>query len=355
MPRADLHYALALDSEIYDASRVDPSLMDPVVRVEEALPGVARPIKVVRDYQGPQGIYIEYFVLRDRKGRERARSAPRRVELRGEMFEDRFVSTLRDVVIEDPDEHTLTFFLDGRELGSIPVFIESGLGGDARLAAEETFKKALKKGTILWLAVPQPDGAHHEQPVWFVYSDGKVYVVSGPTEQDVPHLADAAEVEITARSKDVRSRVSRLPAEVRVIPPEDPEYGTIIEMALPKRLNLTDPNEAPKRWRANCVLVELTPRFRDEEAAPAAGVPQRGSAAGAPTGAAAAGGAAPPATAAAAAVGEDIHVEAEVDQEVFDRLIAEGKPERVARAKAKAAFVRKEKQRIRAERESASA
>ncbi len=47
---------------------------------------------------------------------------------------------------------------------------------------------------------------------------------------------------------------------------------------------------------------------------------------------------------------EDIHVDVEIDQEVFDQMIAEGKSERVARAKAKAAYVRKEKARIRAER-----
>jgi len=47
---------------------------------------------------------------------------------------------------------------------------------------------------------------------------------------------------------------------------------------------------------------------------------------------------------------EEIHVEAQVDQETFDRLIAEGKSERVARAQAKAAYVRREKARIRAER-----
>ncbi|HVM13767.1 MAG TPA: NADH-quinone oxidoreductase subunit I [Egibacteraceae bacterium] len=56
------------------------------------------------------------------------------------------------------------------------------------------------------------------------------------------------------------------------------------------------------------------------------------------------------AAAGGAAQEEDIHVEAQVDQEVFDQLIAEGKSERVARAKAKAAYVRKEKARIRAER-----
>ena len=80
-------------------------------------------------------------------------------------------------------------------------------------------------------------------------------------------------------------------------------------------------------------------------------------AAAAPAPAAAAGAAPAPAAAAKAAPAkkaeEDIHVEAEIDQEVFDQLIAEGKSERVARAKAKAAFVRKEKARIRAERAAA--
>lgn len=351
MPRADLNYAVALDREIYEASRVDPSVLDPIVRVEGALPGVARPITVLRDYQGPQGAYIEQFVLRDRRGRERARSPRRRIELEGQMAEDRFVSTLRDVVVEDPDEHELTFYLDDREVGSVPVFIESGSGGDARLAAEETFKKAVKKGAILWVTVPQPDGSRHEQPVWFVFSDGKVYVVSGPTEQDVPHLADAEEVEITARSKDIRSRVSRVPAAVRVLAPDDAQYDAIVEAALPKRLNLTDPDEAAERWKSNCALVELTPRFRDEEAAaPVAADAARPQAA---AGDAAATQAAAPSTGGGGE--EDIHVEAEIDQEVFDRLVAEGTPERVARAKAKAAFVRKEKQRIRAEREAASA
>ena len=352
MPRADLHYALALDREIYEASRVDPSLLDPVVRVEGALPGVARPITVVRHYQGPQGAYIEHFVLRDRHGRVRARTPPRRIELEGQMAEDRFVSTLRDVVIDSPDEHELTFYLGDREAGSIPVFIESGLGGDARVAAEETFTKALKKGSILWLGVPQPDGSRHEQPVWFVLTDAKVYVVSGPTEQDVPHLADAAEVDITARSKDVRSRVSRVPASVRVIPPDDPQYRTVVEAALPKRLNLADPDEAYERWKTNCVLVELTPRFRDEDE----GEPTTS----ASRAAAVVAGAGPEAPApdggqqAATTDGEDIHVEAQVDQDTFDQLIAEGKSERIARAKAKAAYVRKEKQRIRAEREAGS-
>jgi NADH-quinone oxidoreductase subunit I len=73
---------------------------------------------------------------------------------------------------------------------------------------------------------------------------------------------------------------------------------------------------------------------------------------------AAAAGAAPAAAAAAPAKArrpeDDIHVEAQIDQAVFDRLVAEGKSERVARAQAKAAYVRAEKKRILAERGGAA-
>ncbi|MFO7960917.1 MAG: NADH-quinone oxidoreductase subunit I [Nitriliruptoraceae bacterium] len=59
---------------------------------------------------------------------------------------------------------------------------------------------------------------------------------------------------------------------------------------------------------------------------------------------------------AAAPKAAEITVEAgEIDQETFDRLIAEGKPERMARAKAKAAYVKKEKARLRAEAEAGDA
>ena len=51
---------------------------------------------------------------------------------------------------------------------------------------------------------------------------------------------------------------------------------------------------------------------------------------------------------------DDIHVEAQVDQQLYDKLIGEGVSDRVARAKAKAHYVRTEKARIRAEREAQS-
>jgi NADH-quinone oxidoreductase subunit I len=61
----------------------------------------------------------------------------------------------------------------------------------------------------------------------------------------------------------------------------------------------------------------------------------------------------PAAPAAEAPKPAEVHVEAgQIDQETYDALIAEGKPERMARAKAKAAYVKKEKARLRAEAEA---
>jgi hypothetical protein len=269
MPRADLHYAVVMDREIFEASRVDASVLDPIVRIEGGLPGVARPVFVVRDYQGPQGTYTEYFSLRDPQGREIASSRVRAIELSGEAFENRVVDSLRGVWFETGDEHSVTFFIDEEEVGTVPVFVESGLGGDPWVAARETFSKALAKGAVLWLTVPQPPGRGrrrntpetHTQPVWFVFEDGKVYVFSGPTEQEVPALAEAREVELTARSKDVRSRVSRVPATVRLIDPGDPLFEKIARAGLGRRLNLPDGDGALDRWKANCILAELTPLF----------------------------------------------------------------------------------------------
>jgi hypothetical protein len=357
MSRADLHNALVLDNETYQASLVDPSLLDPLIRIDGPLPGDARPIAVVREYQGPQGTYLETYILTDRSGREVFRSDKRRIELRGEMFEDRIVDIVRNARIYRGDEHTITFFVDEEELGSIPVFIEAGLGGDPAVASRETFDKAVSKGAVVWLTVPQTvstDGrrrrrspAEVTQAAWYVWTDGKVYVLNGETEQQIPGLLDAETVEITARSKDHRSMVSRVPATVRVFGADDERFEEIGRMALGRRLNLPDGDAALERWKQRCLFVELTPDFGEEQSvAEPAGVPAAAAEAGAAAAEAEAGGT-------AAAAEEDIHVEAQIDQVVYDQLIAEGKSDRIARAKAKAAFVRAEKARIRQERASA--
>jgi hypothetical protein len=367
MTRADVHLALAIDEEIWGAAQVDPSLLDPVVRVD-SVPGTAHPFVVVRDYQGPQGAYLEQFVLTDPAGRELHRSVERRVELRGEQFEDRIITRVPRLVLDRGEEHAVTLLVDGHEVGSVPVFLEVGGGGDPAVMAEETFAKALGKGAVLWLVIPQEERKRrrkqkgiprglvyddHQQPVWFVYDGGTVYVFSGPTEQEVRGLTpDTPEVRLVARSKDHRSAVVRTTATVAVVPPEDPRWAKVADAALGRRLNLVDGEGAVDRWRERCTLYALTPTFAG--APPVKGVGGAPAPVVGPSSGSAEEGGSPGGDAAPAAKPkrpeDDIHVEAQIDQAVFEKLLAEGKSERVARAQAKAAFVRAEKKRILAER-----
>jgi hypothetical protein len=281
MSRADLHNAFVMDAEIHQASQVDASLFDPVVRLAGGLPGRTLPVAVVRDYQGPQGAYVERFTISDAAGRQVYASAVNRIELRGEAFEDRVVTVVRDLHLHRGGEHRATFHVEDTEVGSVPVFVEANEGGDPLVAAAETFKKALAKGAVVWISLPaQPSAGtrrrrgrraagtdQHTQPVWYVIDGDKVYVFSGPTEQEVPGLPEAPTVTLTARSKDLRSRVAEVDATVRVIAPDDPLFDKIGQAGLGRRLNLPDGEAALERWRANCALVELTPQFRAAEPA----------------------------------------------------------------------------------------
>jgi hypothetical protein len=353
LARADLHQAFAIDTDIYEASRFDRAVLDPVVRTDGVVPGAARPFLVVREYQGPRGEYVERFTLRNARGDVLVQSSPARITLSGEAFEDRFLTELRNVVIGDLDEHQLTFFIGEDELGTVPVFIEPFGGGSARTVAEATFTAALKKSTIMWVTVPERSNGRrgivreHSQAVWFVADGDRVYLLNGPGEQQVPGLGEASTVRLNARGKDTRSLIANVTCTVKAIPADDDRWEQITQKALLRRLNLSDfGDETIARWRRHCQLLELTPQFGSDQPAAAGATP------------AAATAAAPQATAAPAAATasreDEIHVDAQVDQAVMDKLIAEGMPERVARAKAKAHYIRSERARLTAERANAS-
>jgi NADH-quinone oxidoreductase subunit I len=101
---------------------------------------------------------------------------------------------------------------------------------------------------------------------------------------------------------------------------------------------------------AAAAQAATTPAGAAAEAAPAgvaaAGKPPATTAAAPSAAPAGAGGA--PAAGAAPARQPDVHVEPGIDQETFDRLVAAGESERTARAKAKAAYMRKAKAEARA-------
>jgi NADH-quinone oxidoreductase subunit I len=117
-------------------------------------------------------------------------------------------------------------------------------------------------------------------------------------------------------------------------------YDALIAEGKPERM-------ARAKAKAAYVKKEKA-RLRAEAEAPAPAAETEAPAAEAPTVAPASDEAATDAPAEAAAKPKlaDVHVEGagEIDQETYDRLIAEGKSERIARSKAKAAWVKKKKQ-----------
>ncbi|MGM0818421.1 MAG: hypothetical protein ACQETV_03415, partial [Actinomycetota bacterium] len=345
----------------------DPGAVDPVVRVA-TLPGTAAPAVAHRTYRGPQGHYLEHVALLGPDGAERYRSPRRPMVLEGESITTDVATEITGIELDSAEEHALVCYVDKAEVGRVPVFVETPDGGDPRLATKHTLAQALKKSTILWVTIPQTDKRGRpakpvHRPVWFVADGTTVYVLSGPGEQELPGIDEVSEVTLSARGKDAQSQIAEIACAVEAVDVDDPRYARFESQALTRRLNLTDGDGAAQRWRQTCRLYALTPQLGlpEEPEKAAAGGGKAAASGGAKAAEGAKGGAGQGAGEGQAAAGETAgggsgggeaaQADApQIDQEVYDKLIAEGAPERTARAKAKAAFVRAQRK---AEREQA--
>lgn len=256
MARVKLMSAMAFDVASYEETGVS----DPVLVVAGELPGAARTFGVHRVYKGPQGVHEEVVALAAPDGTIIWETAPRLIELRGEMFEDLFRRTVTDrVEVASTTEHTMIFALDGEIVGRIPVFIEapeSAASAGVLLDAAET---ALKKGSICWLTITQPDGSASSRPAWYVQQGKKLFVLRGENEQELPGLDSSRTVTVTVKSKEVKATIGEFTADVRRVT-EDEEFERIATLGLGTRLNLPDGEAALERWKLTCELYELSPR-----------------------------------------------------------------------------------------------
>ncbi len=258
MLNVELLSAVVFDHETWDQ---ETGNIDPAIVVRGELPSHARPFVVDRVYRAPAGHYDESFAILGPDGDVVYQHEYARVVLRGEMFEDRYRDVVREApVLSSADEHTMVFLVSDVETGRIPVFINAPDSARAAGVMPDVLASTLKKSDIIWLTIPQPGGGTVTRPAWFVYQDGKVFVLTGPDEQDLTNIDDADEVELTARSKDVRASVGTVPASVRIVENDSEEFAEIAETGLSNRLNLVDGHDALERWRATCKMVELTPQ-----------------------------------------------------------------------------------------------
>jgi len=118
-----------------------------------------------------------------------------------------------------------------------------------------------RKSALVWL---RPVGDEHgpATAVWHVWTDDAVHVVSGGAEQAVPDLADGAEVDVIARSKDTGGRVVTFRAVVSTVAPGSDAWEPVVRELHAKRLNPPDGEEQPARWARESRVLRLTPTGR---------------------------------------------------------------------------------------------
>ncbi len=117
-------------------------------------------------------------------------------------------------------------------------------------------EEAMKKAAVAWITVP---GAADASPVWCLWQDDALYVVSGPGEQPAPGLSDAGTALVTGRG-DHGGRIVTWPATVGRVEPGSDEWIALMPQLAAKRLNSPDNAEGTAaRWAATCVVNRLTP------------------------------------------------------------------------------------------------
>jgi hypothetical protein len=156
----------------------------------------------------------------------------------------------------------------GKDWADVQYTVDSGLSWDDGLRAtagaskSAAIQESLKKSTIVWLRW-NDSGIERTMPVWYVFDNktNRIYVLSGERQQTLPGAERMRECDVIFRQKGKNVRVAELPASVRVLEP-GPEWDEVAEKIAEKRLNIPGvPEDTAKRWRDQCVILELTLRI----------------------------------------------------------------------------------------------
>ncbi|MGW5660280.1 hypothetical protein ACWEWG_09275 [Streptomyces sp. NPDC003758] len=120
-------------------------------------------------------------------------------------------------------------------------------------------EEATRKSGLIW--VQGTASAAAARALWHVWYEGAACVVGdGPGEQPLPGLVDGGDAVVTVRSKDKGGRIVTWPARVVELAPGSPEWEGAVAELKGKRLNASDGEEMPERWRRECRVLRLEPR-----------------------------------------------------------------------------------------------
>jgi hypothetical protein len=249
---------------VADAKLVAEGLAQPedamAVFVGRGGKGRVAPFIVRRSYTGAGGWYSEAMAVLAPNGDVVWRGPERSITLSGSNKIDTFTDEVHGVEVDLDEDHELVLLVGGDEIGRVPIAVLDEDPPYQTGADTLVLEEALKKSTVVWIEVPGEGGTGGRAvPAWYGTLDGRVYVLTGGSEQRIPGLAEADRVTLIARSKELQSLVAEVEASVRVVPPTDPLFARLVPVLLPRRLNLRDGEQAAERWRKECTLVELTP------------------------------------------------------------------------------------------------
>ena len=131
-------------------------------------------------------------------------------------------------------------------------------------ATATLIEDAVKKSGLVWIKAAST--ARASQPVWHVWHEGALYVLTGGIEQPAPGGLDglapddgAARALVTVRGKDTNGRLATFETTVTRITVDSEEWSVVVPALQAKRLNLPDGAAAPERWARECTLWQLRP------------------------------------------------------------------------------------------------
>ena len=133
--------------------------------------------------------------------------------------------------------------------------------------------EATKRAGLIWITI---DGQDRPRPAWHVWrpgtgpagpgAPGAAYVVTGPGEQPLPELADAARVTVIVAASQAPGGRVEWRAAVGRVEPGSAEWDGVIGQLVAGRLNavLAEGETSPaQRWAASGAVFRLAPVLDD--------------------------------------------------------------------------------------------
>jgi hypothetical protein len=118
-------------------------------------------------------------------------------------------------------------------------------------------EESARRSGLVWVAL---DGDPVPHPVWHVWHDGAVLLVTGGAEQPLPGAAQAARAVVSARSAERQGDLlTRWTADVEHVQPGTARWDEVVPLLHESRLNAPDGEQQPARWARDSRVLRLVP------------------------------------------------------------------------------------------------